>query len=68
MSDASRNAVFRTDNFSYQMPTDWWLVIGRFAEEPASATLRGFGVALVIATVSARLGLARGNWLRSVRR
>ena len=68
LSDASRNAFFRTDNFAYMMPNDWLLVRGEFSTEQRSDTLRGIAAALVIAVFSARLGLARGNWLRSVRR
>jgi hypothetical protein len=68
MSDASRNAFFRTDNFSYQMPADWLLVLGRFEEEPLQRTLTGFAAAIVLAVLSTRIGLARGTWLRAVRR
>jgi hypothetical protein len=68
MSDASRNAFFRTDNFSYQMPADWLLVLGRFEEEPLQRTLTGFAAAIVLAVLSTRIGLARGSWLRAVRR
>ena len=68
MSDASRNAIFRTDNFAYMIPSDWLLVTGEFQSESRQRTLVGFAIALVLATLSARAGLARGEWLRSVRR
>lgn len=68
MSDASRTALFRTDNFAYMMPSDWLLVKGEFAAEPPSTTLAGFALAALLAVLSARAGLARGDWLRSVRR
>lgn len=68
MSDASRNALFRTDNFTYNMPSDWGLVLGQFDQEPARRTAAGLGIAVLIATLSSRLGLARGEWLRSIRR
>lgn len=65
---ASRNALFRSDNFPYMMPSDSWQVLGKFWTEPAAETVRGFGYALVIAVLSARAGLGWGSWLRSVRR
>jgi hypothetical protein len=68
MSDASRTALFRTDNFPYMMPADWPVVTGTFHVEPLQGTVRGFGLALVLGILSARLGLARGEWLRTVQR
>lgn len=68
MSDASRNAFFRTDNFPYMMPRDWLKVRGLFEEEALATTLRGLGVALVVAVLSSRLGHSFGGWLRTVRR
>ena len=68
VSDASRNALFRTDNFPYMMSSDWPLVKGELFTQTTGETVRGFGFALLIGVLSARLGLARGDWLRSVRR
>ncbi len=68
MSDASRNAFFRTDNFAYMIPMDFDLVRGVFSTESVADTVRGIAAAVGIAVLSSRLGLARGNWLRSVRR
>ncbi len=68
MSDASRNWFFHTDNIPYMMPPDWLRPMRQFAEEPMSQTVRAFGIAGVLAVLSARVGLGWGNWLRSVRR
>lgn len=68
VNDASRNALFRTDNFPYMMSSDWPLVKGELFTQTTDETVRGFGFALLIGVLSARLGLARGDWLRSVRR
>lgn len=68
MTAASRNALFRSDNFPYMMSSDSWQILGKFWTESAAETIRGFGYALVIAVVSARAGLGWGSWLRSVRR
>jgi hypothetical protein len=40
----------------------------QFEIESASQTVRAFGVAVVLAVLSARAGLGWGSWLRSVRR
>jgi hypothetical protein len=68
MSEASRNWFFRTDNFPYMVPPDWLGPKGEFLTEPLSATVKMFGIAAVVSVLSARTGLAWGNWLRSVRR
>jgi hypothetical protein len=68
MSEGSRNAFFRTDNFAYMIPMDWLGPLRKFRPEPMSSTVKGFGIALVLAVLSARGGLAWGNWLRTVRR
>lgn len=68
VSDASRNWFFNTDNIPYMMPPDWLRPMRRFAIESASQTVRAFGVAVVLAVLSARAGLGWGSWLRSVRR
>ena len=68
VSDASRNWFFNTDNIPYQIPPDWLRPMRQFADEPTMQTVRAFGVAAVLAVLSARTGLAWGNWLRSVRR
>lgn len=68
VSDAARNWFFNTDNIPYMMPPDWLRPMRQFAEESATQTARAFGVAALLAVLSARTGLAWGNWLRSVRR
>jgi len=68
VSDASRNWFFNTDNIPYQIPPEWLRPMRQFADEPTMQTVRAFGVAAVLSVLSARTGLAWGNWLRSVRR
>ncbi len=68
VSDASRNWFFNTDNIPYMMPPDWLRSLRQFEREPLSHTVRAFGVAVVLAVLSARAGLGWGSWLRSVRR
>jgi uncharacterized protein YbaR (Trm112 family) len=68
VSDASRNWFFNTDNIPYMMPPDWLRSMRQFEIESASQTMRAFGVAVVLAVLSARAGLGWGSWLRSVRR
>jgi hypothetical protein len=68
VSDASRNWFFNTDNVPYQMPPDWPRSLRTFLAEPAAVTVRGGAIALVLAVLSARVGLAWGSWLRAVRR
>ena len=68
MSEASRNWFFNTDNIPYMMPPDWLRSLRQFESESTMETVRAFGVAVVLAMLSARAGLGWGSWLRSVRR
>ena len=68
LSDASRNWFFNTDNIPYMMPPNWMRPMRQFAEESTAQAVRAFGLAALLAVLSARTGLAWGNWLRSVRR
>jgi hypothetical protein len=68
MSDASRNWFFNTDNIPYMMPPDWLRSLRQFESESTMETVRAFGVAVILAMLSARAGLGWGSWLRSVRR
>jgi hypothetical protein len=68
MSEASRNWFFNTDNIPYMMPPDWLRSLRQFESESMVQTVRAFGVAVVLAMLSARAGLGWGSWLRSVRR
>lgn len=70
LSDASYNWVFMGDHFPYSMPKTAAWYRGEFLDldgTPA-AFWRGMGIATGAAIVSARLGLAWGSWMRSVRR
>ena len=68
VSASAKNAFFRADNFPYMMPADSWPVLGRFIEETMPELVKGFGIATVIAVLSARAGLGWGNWLNAVKR
>jgi uncharacterized protein YbaR (Trm112 family) len=68
MSEASRNWFFNTDNIPYMMPSDWLRSLRQFESESTMETVRAFGVAVILAMLSARAGLGWGSWLRSVRR
>ena len=68
MSEASRNWFFNTDNIPYMMPPDWLRSLRQFEIESTVETVRAFGVAVILAMLSARAGLGWGSWLRSVRR
>jgi hypothetical protein len=68
VSDASRNWFFNTDNIPYMMPPNWMRPMRQFAEESTAQAVRAFGLAALLAVLSARTGLAWGNWLHSVRR
>lgn len=67
-SPAARNPIFWTDLFPYMVPADSFS--RRFAFVPASgaALATGLLVAVSIATLSARAGLAWGRWMRQVQR
>ena len=69
-SPAARNGFFFADSWSYNNTPDWQY---RYAFHPellqkGSDFLRGLGTALLIAIVSARIGLFWGNWMRRVQR
>jgi hypothetical protein len=70
MSPGARNWFFGSNMWYFSNSPDWeyrfqyapWMV------ETGAVLARGLGIALGIAVLSARLGLAWGNWMRSVRR
>jgi hypothetical protein len=69
MSPASRNWIFRTNSFYFAEPPESPDVQNVFL--PWSGTWyfwRGIGIALIAAMLSTRIGLARGEWMRSIRR
>jgi hypothetical protein len=70
MSRWSINPIFATDNFDYAMPNTWYKVRREFYPWDATegAMRWRFVVALVLAVLSSRLGMAWGNWMRRVRR
>ena len=69
-SPYARNGIFLSYGWSYSSPPDWQY---RYAYAPwhvQSATdfAIGFGKALIYATLSARIGLFWGNWMKRVAR
>lgn len=68
MSDASRNPIFVTDNFRYNLPSSTYTARGEFFYEPAWYAAVAIGASFLVATVSALGGLALGQWARKLRR
>lgn len=70
MSRWSINPIFATDNFDYAAPNTAYKVRREFYPWDATegAMRVRLGVAVALAVVSARLGLAWGNWMRRVQR
>jgi hypothetical protein len=70
LSSASHNWFFGTHYFPYFEPPTSSAVLGRFAhtDKTVGAFWLGMAEAQVFAILSARLGLACGNWLRRLRR
>ena len=70
MSPWSINPVFATDNFDYAMPNTWYKVRREFYPWDATdGVMRArFVVAVLLAVLSSRVGLAWGNWMRRVQR
>lgn len=69
-SPLARNWFFFSHSWTYDSPPDWQY---RYAFAPwnlqtAGAFALGFGKALLIAVVSARIGLLWGNWMKRVAR
>jgi len=70
MSPWSINPIFATNNFDYATPDTWYKVRREFYPWDATegAMRARLAVAVMLAVVSARLGLAWGNWMRRVQR
>jgi hypothetical protein len=69
MSDWSQNAIFAGDNFPYQLDRGTYYFRRQFLPgPPALEFLWGMCVAASAAVLSARAGLAWGEWMRQVRR
>ncbi len=69
-SPYARNAFFLSYSWTYNSPPDWEY---RYAFSPwykqtTAQFLEGYGIALVSAILSARLGLVWGNWMKRVQR
>lgn len=64
----SQNWVFATDNYYYGLPRSTYTYRHEFLPQAAAARAWGLAIALGLAVVSARVGLAVGGWLRQVRR
>ena len=67
LTPQARNWLFAADQWYYQARPGPWRY--RFwNQEDDALTLGGLAVALVLGTVSARIGLARGAWMARVKR
>jgi hypothetical protein len=67
-SPAARNGFFLAYSWTYGGPPDWeyrYAFAPWYTQSVAEFAI-GFGKALVIATLSARLGLLWGNWMKQV--
>mgnify|MGYP002780503654 FL=1 len=70
LSPLSHNPFFMGDHYPYEAsPQSSW-VRGEFLrlERTTADVVRGFGIAALVAVVSTRIGVAWGNWMRTVRR
>ena len=71
MSPLARNRFFGAGYFDYRTPADGlyrrWTFWPSAGGTPAQLAL-GFLVVLLLATITTRLGLALGEWMRRVRR
>ncbi len=70
MSDYAQNPVFAADNFPYQVPKTTYYYRRLFLPSDTGAAGLGLGLvtALVLCTLSARVGLSWGDWMTRVRR
>lgn len=69
-SPYARNGFFLSYSWAYDNSPDWKYRFdyGPWNLEPAAKFAIGFGKALVFATLSARLGLLWGNWMKRIAR
>ncbi len=68
MTPAARNRFFGTMYLWYGMPPISFGARYLFVPETASSFWVGVGMALLLATISFRFGLSRGEWLRTTKR
>jgi hypothetical protein len=69
-SPYARNGFFLSYSWAYDNSPDWQyrFAYGPWNLEPAATFALGFGKALVFATLSARVGLLWGNWMKRIAR
>lgn len=67
-SPLARNWFFMSDSWTYDSPPDWQYrhVFAPWNLQSAGEFAVGFGKALIYATLSARVGLRWGNWMKRV--
>jgi hypothetical protein len=70
ISPAARNALFGQIYFPYQMPPSMYQLAYQFQSlaPTRSALLLGMGISLIASILSARVGIAYGDWLTRIRR
>jgi hypothetical protein len=70
MSEASRNRFFATTDFPFFVPstTDWVRNVFTHVERSPQEFWAKMAIALAIAIVTTRGGLAWGDWMRRIRR
>lgn len=70
MSPGARNWFFGANTWYFSQSPDWEyrFQFGPWNKESPGTLAQGLGIALVIGFLSARVGLAWGNWMRTVRR
>jgi hypothetical protein len=69
ISPAARNSVFGAKYFGYSDPAGLLYNPYHFALEPTHAAfVKGMMIALVMSIIFCSLGMALGNWMRTVRR
>jgi hypothetical protein len=69
-SPASHNWFFSGDAWSYNDPPDWQYRFKFHPSElePIGEFVKGIFIALIIGTLSARIGLRLGKWMQKIQR
>jgi hypothetical protein len=70
MSPYARNIIFGADSWYFGNSPDWEYryKFGPWNLQPATEFLIGLLIALALGTLSARIGLSWGNWMRRIQR
>jgi hypothetical protein len=68
LTPAARNHFFAIDQWDYNQRLGPWRYRYWNLSDTTGALLKGFGIAVLIATASSRVGLWWGNWMARVRR